>query len=268
MEVFRPAQPPVRRQTPFWVGKPPVFLHAQAPPGALRTVLRSSFQTTPASALVRQLSGCLPAGAAAPGDAARQDLAERLGQWLNVADAIALSSALPSIAAVAARAAQQPTRTSASAPALQAELERVRAMLSRSITTRDARHIPDPDAPDTEFALCLQRYQDQQRRMEMSVDALRRHVRQTLAHDTPRLAQLAALDAVLTQMLGGREQRLLNHLPVFLKARFTELRRQPLTAENNGLATFHTELEQTLLAELEHRLQPVLGMIETLSHEP
>ncbi|MBU4518864.1 MAG: DUF3348 domain-containing protein, partial [Gammaproteobacteria bacterium] len=112
------------------------------------------------------------------------------------------------------------------------------------------------------------RYQDQQRRLEMSVDALREHVRQTLAKGPPRLAQLAALDAVLGEMLGGREQRLLNNVPAFLKLRFTELRRQPLTAENNWLATFNTELEQTLLAELDHRLQPVAGMIESISHEP
>ncbi|MDO9290156.1 MAG: DUF3348 family protein, partial [Hydrogenophaga sp.] len=50
-------------------------------------------------ALVRQLAGFLPAGAVAPGDAARQDVAERLGQWLNVADAISLSSAHAAIAA-------------------------------------------------------------------------------------------------------------------------------------------------------------------------
>lgn len=216
---------------------------------------------------MRQLTGCLPAGAAAPGDAARQDIAERLGRWLNVADAIALSSALPSIAAVGARAAQQPARRSASAPALQAELERVRAVLTRSITTRDARHTPDPDAPDTEFARCLQRYQDQQRRMEMSVDALRDHVRQALAKGTPRLAQLAALDAVLAQLLGGREQRLLNQLPAFLKARFNQLRPPAATdtpSDPRWLLGFHAELDQTLLAELDHRLQPVVGMIEAL----
>ena len=94
------------------------------------------------------------------------------------------------------------------------------------------------------------------------------HLRQTLAATSPKLAQLATLDAALDQMLGGREQRLLNNVPAFLKLRFTELRRQPLTAENNWLATFNTELEQTLLAELDHRLQPVAGMIEAISHEP
>ena len=220
-------------------------------------------------ALVRQLAGFLPLGAPALTDASRQDLAERLGQWLNVADAITLSSAHPSIAAVGARAAQQPTRVpTAAAEALPAELERVRATLVRSITTRDPKHRPDPNDLDTEFALFHQRYQDQQRRMEMSVDALREHVRQTLAKGAPRLAQLAALDAVMDQMLAGREQRLLAGLPAYLKARFKSLRQAAAASDTpddlRWLTGFEAELERTLLAELEHRLQPVVGLIESV----
>ena len=229
--------------------------------------MRSNFNRP---ALVRQLAGFLPEGASALADASRQDLAERLGQWLNVADAITLSSAHPSIAAVGARAAQQPVRApaSAAAEALPAELERVRAVLIKSIGTRDPKHRPDPHDLDTEFALFHQRYQDQQRRMEMSVDALREHVRQTLAKGAPRLAQLAALDAVMDQMLGGREQRLLAGLPAHLKARFKALRQAAAASDSpddlRWLQGFEAELEQTLLAELEHRLQPVVGLIESL----
>lgn len=227
--------------------------------------MRSNFNRP---ALVRQLAGFLPEGAPALADAHRQDLAERLGQWLNVADAITLSSAHPSIAALGARAAQQSVRASAAAEALPAELERVRATLTRSITTRDPKHRPDPNDLDTEFALFHQRHQDQQRRMEMSVTALREHVRQTLAKGAPRLAQLAALDAVMDQMLGGREQRLLAALPSHLKARFKSLRQAAAASDSPGdlcwLPRFEAELEQTLLAELEHRLQPVVGMIEAL----
>ncbi len=220
------------------------------------------------SSLVRQLAGFMPAGAPEPAEAPRQDLAERLGQWLNVADAITLHAAHPSIAAVGAQATARPVRASArrdtAARALQAELQRVRATLVKSITARDAGHTPDPNDLDTEYALYHQRYQDQQRRMEMSVDALREHARQTLAQASPRLAQLAALDAVLDQMLGGREQRLLAGVPAFLKARFRQLRHAPDAPEDRDLATFAAEFEQTLLAELDLRLQPVLGLIEAL----
>ena len=229
------------------------------------------------SGLVRQLASGLPEGAPVLAGGARQDLAERLGQWFTVADAIALRSAQPAMAAVGARAAQQPTpdaaALTASAAALGDELARVRATLTRSITARDPRQRPDPADLDTAMALFHLRYQDQQRRMEMSVDALRDHVRQTLAKASPRLAQLAALDALLGEMLGGREQRLLAGLPVFLKARFTRLRRASAGATAEApparpgaapgwLQDFETEFEQTLLAELEHRLLPVVGMIE------
>jgi hypothetical protein len=218
-------------------------------------------------ALVRQLAGFLPDGGTALGDTPRQDLAERLGQWLNVADAIALSSALPSVAAVGSRAAAQPARPPVNAVGLRAELDRVRAVLTQSITARDSRHPPDPTAPDSEFALALQRHHEQQRCMELAVEALRGHVRQTLARATPRLAQLAALDAVLDQMLAGREQRLLNHLPAFLKTRFNQLRPpsdSDAPSDPDWLPGFNAELDQTLLAELDHRLQPVVGMIEAI----
>ncbi|MDP1687317.1 DUF3348 family protein [Hydrogenophaga sp.] len=217
--------------------------------------MRSNFNR---SALVRQLSGWLPA----PVEAPRQDLAERLGQWLNVADAIELSSvhqAMPAVARV-----RRPG-VPAAARAAQAELQRVRATLSQAITS-PPREPGDEGTDDTDagFAPHHQRCLEQQRRMDMSIEALRGHVRKTLSLTSARLAQLAALDAVLEPMLGGREQRLLATVPGFLKARFAQLRQshpggwQPL---------FEHELQHTLLAELDLRLQPVVGMVEALSQE-
>ncbi|AOF84082.1 hypothetical protein BSY239_728 [Hydrogenophaga sp. RAC07] len=217
--------------------------------------MRSNFNR---SALVRQLAGWQ----AAPVDVPRQDLAERLGQWFNVADAIALSSlhqAMPAVARVRRPAVP------ASARSVQAELQRVRATLSQAITSPPLEP-GDEGNEDTDagFAPHLQRCLEQQRRMDMSIEALRGHVRKNLSLTSARLAQLAALDAVLEPMLGGREQRLLATVPNFLKTRFAELRQshpggwQPL---------FEHELQQTLLAELDLRLQPVAGMVEALSQE-
>lgn len=217
--------------------------------------LRSNFNR---SALVRQLAGWLPA----PVDAPRQDLAERLGQWLNVADAIALHSthqALPSVAR-----ARRPA-VPASASAVQAEFQRVRATLSQAITN-PPRKPGDESTMDADagFAPHHQRCLEQQRRMEMSIDALRGHVRKTLSHTSPHLAQLAALDAVLDPMLGGREQKLLSTVAAFLKARFDQLRQ---TQPGGWQPIFEHDLQQALLAELDLRLQPVVGMVEALSHE-
>lgn len=207
------------------------------------------------SPLVRQLAGWLPVDAQA---APRQDIAERLGDWLNVADAIALHSAHQTLGSAAPRrAATRPDGAELHARA-QAELDRVRATLATSFA-RPPLHPVEP--ADAEFAPHHQRYLDQQRRMEMSVDALRAHLRQTLAQASPRLATLAALDAVLDPMLGGREQRLLSGVPAFLRTRFEHLRKAQPQA---WPSLFESDFQQTLLAELELRLQPLAGMVEAL----
>lgn len=219
---------------------------------------------------MRQLAAWLPEGVSAP----RQDVAERLGQWLNVNEVIALRTTQAAVAAAgtaAARRATPPLDRRALHTALQQELQRVRAVLTQSITAREASHRPDPGDLDVEWALFHQRLGDQQRRMALSVEALRGHVRQALAQSTPELAQLAALDAAMEPLLAGREARWLNSLPAFLKARFVALRQQaadpPDAAPNDlrWLLTFAHEFEQTLLAELDLRLQPVIGLIESLN---
>lgn len=231
--------------------------------------MRSSVVSTHPSALARRLARALPAAAGAP---ARQDVAERLGQWLNVAETIGLHAALPAVTAAGAAAARRaPLQQPADLHTLLSdELTRVRSVLTRSITAASA-HRPDPTDPDTEFALYQQRMGDQQRRMEMAIDALRGHVRQRLAQSTPEMAQLAALDAVMEGFFGGREQRLLSAIPAFLKVRFAALRHAAnedsgpdATGGPHWLTRFAEEFEQTLLAELDLRLQPVTGLIESL----
>lgn len=218
---------------------------------------------------MRQLAAWLPDGVSAP----RQDVAERLGQWLNVNEVIALRTTQAAVAAAgtaAARRATPPLDRQALHTALQQELQRLRAVLTQSITARDASHRPDPGDLDVEWALFHQRLGDQQRRMALSVEALRGHVRLALAQSTPELAQLAALDAAMEPLLAGREARWLNSLPAFLKARFVALRQQAADLSDTApddlrwLQTFAHEYEQTLLAELDLRLQPVIGLIESL----
>lgn len=237
--------------------------------------MRSSFHHALPSALARQLAAGLPGDALASAGAPRQDVAERLGQWLNVAEAIELHAAQSAVTAAGAAARRRPPRVDPAAlhATLRAELDRVRAVLTRSITTRPT-HKPDPNDLDTEFALFHQRLGDLQRRMEMAIGALREYVRQQLAQSTPAMAQLAAIDAVMDGFFGGREQRLLSTLPAFQKSRFAARRqevaqtRSPDSPDDlSWLQRFAAEFEQTLLAELDLRLQPVTGLIEALAHE-
>jgi hypothetical protein len=193
----------------------------------------------------------------------RQDVAERLGQWLHVAEAIQLHAARGQLAAAAQRSGRQ--RADGLRTRLQQELDRLRGALTRSIRAVDPSHRPDPGDLDTEFALYHQRLNDLQRRMEMGVDALRQHVRQQLAQVNP---ELAAMDAVMDPLFAGREQRLLTGLSAFLRARFVALQQQAAEtgspAVPGWLQTFSAEFEQLMLAELDLRLLPVVGLIESL----
>jgi hypothetical protein len=127
---------------------------------------------------------------------------------------------------------------------------------------------PVPEAaPD--YGAFHKRYLDQQRQMELRIGPFRAHVREVMARASARLQQLAALDAVLEQTLGPREQRLMGSVPVFLERRFELLRQAQPAAVPQGasrwLAQFENEFQQVLLAELNSRLQPVVGMMEAFS---
>ncbi len=240
------------------------------------------------SSLVRLLSDWLPMEA----PDSRQDFAERLSQWVGVSDAITLHAAHQSTHP--ALRLKPAAANRAAARDVQVRFQRVRAGLIAIITTRvttpapnprDRNPPPVPDAPDEAdagFAPHQQRYLDLQRQMALRIEALRGDVRQALAKASPALAQLAAFDAVLEQMLESREQGLMATVPVVLERQFENRRTahqragdatQP--ADDPGswrqpggwLHSFAKDMEVALLAELEVRLQPVIGMMEALNNE-
>ena len=91
--------------------------------------LRSNFSSP---GLVRVLGRWVSAQTPASG----QDVAERLGQWLSVADVITLRAAHQAIIAVdpaSPSGAREPATVD-----LEEELLRTRAILEKSITARDA----------------------------------------------------------------------------------------------------------------------------------
>lgn len=218
----------------------------------------------------------------------KQAFAERLGQWLDFSDAIVLHaahSAPPSAAAPGGHAAAR--------GAAEQEFVRIRTALVDSITTSCSPQIgatriklptPQPGAaievasfyePYHRFYLALQG------EMEVSIRPLRARLRQALASASPALKQLAALDAALDKILSGRERQLLATVPVLLEKRFGQLLRAHRQSLESGqaddpagwmqpggwLADFGKELQGVLLAELDLRLQPTVGLIEALSNE-
>lgn len=203
-------------------------------------------------------------------EASKQDVAERLGEWLNVFDAITLHAAHQ---AIDAGNDKKPSDARlAKAPALEEEFHRVRTTLAKAITASDAppggnqtrNALPQPEAAletDAGYAPHRQRYLGQQRQMVLRIEALRAYVRDAMTRVSPELGQLASFDAVMDERLGAREQKLLSTVPVLLERRFKHLRN---TQQQD---VFGLEMQEVLLAELEVRLQPVVGLIEAFSNE-
>lgn len=196
-------------------------------------------------------------------DPTRQDFAERLSHWLTAVDTVTLHATLQSIQSAAAPAAS--VGPAGAAQALEEAFSRVRASLVDAITGLVTRHASDMDAA---YASFHKHHQDLQRQMESKIGPLRAQVRQALSRGSLRHRQLAALDGVMEKTLGGREQRLWSAVPVLFEKRFEHLRQAHAQDEPSPWrAAFCQEWQQVLLAELDVRLQPVMGLMEAFSNE-
>lgn len=191
------------------------------------------------------------------------DFAERLGLWLGAFDAMGVRAAHQSMRAMRHPAAGTPPR----AQALAEDLQRVRAALANAIAQDPPAGEPPGYGPYHERHLQLQR------RMEQLIAPLRDHVRQEVSRHSPRLRQLAALDAVFEQALARREQALLPTVAARMKRRFDRLRASALAAApvpETGAweRQFANEWRQVLLAEVDLRLEPVAGLVDALATDP
>ena len=187
----------------------------------------------------------------------------QLGQSLSWRDAIALSQALSLPAeAASAEAPKQPWP---------AELERVCRSLQAGFQDSSALRTATPsDASLAEAAAPFRlHHANQQRAMAQRLASLREGLRKALTARTPELARLAALDAVFEQALTEPERQKLAVLPSMLVRRVAVLR----AAQPEGDAdwpfkgwrlSLWAELQQVLQAELDLRLQPLLGLLEAL----
>jgi hypothetical protein len=258
-----------------------------------RVLPRTNFHS---SELIRRLADLALMDAAEPEDA----FAEKLGQWVHFTDAITLSdvhngnmASSPKMPSDAQSAAYDAVRT---------EFERIRAGLVNSIKKSCSpkpgktgkAHIELP-APKFELPINLttvyvpyRRFYDaHQRDIELSIQPLRVNVREALAKASPSLKKLADMDAVFERVLCDRESKLLSTVPTLLKKRFEQLfniHQQTLadsqqtdkqqadnpagwTQAGGWLARFCNDLQTLLLAELDFRLQPTVGLIEAFNHE-
>lgn len=223
------------------------------------------------------------------------DVAHTLSQWLGTVDAVQLSRALHAIESLpeAGRAGAEPG-IAIDLGALDRFVQKAQMDLSTLLTARAAAPkplraradntpvaLPDPEA-DADFAAHGPRYQELQRQMDTRLMALRAQVRHAIAKGHPTLRQLAALDAVMEQMLGSREQRLWASLPSHLERRLAyrhQAHQQALQAHGMAdepqrwrqpggwLWAFEQDMQALLLAEMQVRLLPITGLLEAAHNE-
>jgi hypothetical protein len=220
-----------------------------------RAVQRKVFLqgTFSSSRLVRLVGEWTPVDAEAGGS----DFAERLSLWFNAFDAIGLQGNLQSIRGMTAVApAKQGVRRLRSTD-VAGDLQQLRSEMTNAI----AQELPDA-GPDAGYAPYHQRHLELQRQMGQSITALRDEVRRVVSPVSPRLRQLAGLDAALEQVIAPREQQLLQALPALLERRFEHLK-----AGDGGLAHFARDWREALRAELDLRLEPVAGLVDALNTE-
>lgn len=193
---------------------------------------------------------------------------ERLGGWLGWADAIQLSQTL----AAPARLPPAPTdERRAAHDWAEAALDRLQAELCAGFEDAElAREstVPLPErAPPLADLLAPYRlhHAQQQRAISARVASVRERLRGRLAGLGPELGQLAALDAVFDRALAGPGRQQLAGLPALLTRRAEA---HAAADPRHWRARFWADLQRALRAELDLRLQPVLGLAEALHPDP
>lgn len=228
-----------------------------------------------------------------------EDVGQQLGDWLNFRQAIALHGLLNPEQVLAHEPTHLRRPTFMNAEALRRHIDKVRAQLEQSITqgaptgsglTRIDMPAPTLDEPmeaQTAYEPYRRFYAAHQRQMETTLHTLRAQVRGQLGKGTGQLQQLATLDAAFENILSEREAMLLGKVAKLLEKRFAQMLKQHLklqaeapamvadaasaeaSAPNNAavnpaswLLPFQQTLRTALLAELDMRLQPTLGLLE------
>lgn len=219
------------------------------------------------------------------------DVAPRLGDWLDFRQAISLHGVL-NPQAPTEQAAHTSRAAIMSPEALTRHVDKVRSQLVQSISqgaptgsglTRidmPPAELDEPLDPKTAYEPYRRFYAAHQRQMESAIRSLRSQVRGQLSKSSSALQQLATLDAAFENILSEREAVLLGKVSKLLEKRFAQALKQHLKKQADSAADGATPvqalawlmplrqgLRTALLAELDTRLQPTLGLLEAFNAE-
>lgn len=230
-----------------------------------------------------------------------EDIGQKLADWLNFRQAIALHGVLQphSRAEPVPHKARPPAMTY---QALSQHVDKVRTQLETSILQgvsagsglaridMPPAELQEPIDPKSAFEPYRRFYAAHQRQMESTLQILRAQVRSQLSKGSSTLQQLAAMDVAFEKILSEREAALLSKVAKVMEKRFMQAVKAHLKSltEASSLATAgdhcaaidsvtvqtHTwllpwrqTLRSALLAELDTRLQPTLGLLDALKQE-
>lgn len=204
---------------------------------------------------------------------------ERLGQLIDFSDSITLSAAHARRLDVASASVGE-FRDGISSEFLRARSgiiqQAMRAFFPGSGPSRHrwpAEETTPPPSAGTAAEPYLRFYTAQQAEVDARVRGLHLRTREAVANLSPRLARLCALDTALNEALAMHSRRFLACVPRLLALRL-ELLYEALSESHDAGADWAATREQyrreaqgLLLAEIELRLLPALGLIEALNEE-
>jgi len=214
-------------------------------------------------------------------DIPHQKIAERLGRFIDFSGSITLSEAQ------AVRAKKKTAPASCSNRVANDAYLRVRAVIMRNIiNTCRPKPIEDEELPLDDHIIELTNkgvnfdayrafYIGHQAFMSAKIQSLHRDVRHLAEEVSPKLAKLVALDVALGDATVTRTRQILKAIPALLAKRFEHVRDACQThgtvdawlEPGMGFDQFSQEIMILLLAEMDFRLQPVLGLVETINSE-
>ncbi len=200
------------------------------------------------------------------------DIAQQWAAWLDPLQAVRLRSGLDAI-----DAAPVPAASALPASGLQGFLAEVRRLQAAWAVAVD----PVALQPESEASLAavealwpghaalsgFERYRrvhlEWQRQMAAMVTPLRQQVRRSLARAGGGWQRLALLDALLESQWEPQEARALGQVPVWLERRYEHAGGQSAAS----LKPFFSDWQALVDAELDVRLQPVLGLLDSWEQE-
>lgn len=189
---------------------------------------------------------------------------ERLSRLFGLGDTMKLDSAL------GFRSRQPGTPQKAALERLVQELASTRRLLVKRI------HAYGTDI-DAEAQLTAEPYAQAllstQRKIAATTRQFRDKVRSTLKDQGQDLARLAEVDAVFDHTMAGYTAQCLSRISMVLELRFQALEPASTPASNpdqgpgDWLGRYCEDAQNLLLAELDVRLEPVLGLLEAFHNE-